>query len=171
MHDDWLPKCHVSHLTRIRFASSFKSVIDYRCSEEDIPEKSYKPFPLDRKVAIMDSTKNYNEAVAKIQQYLKELNSVMETEAYIKDAKASNIPVEAGYAKDASKHPALRLKSFHIYYGMTVQSLLADALKPLEYGFEIARWEIEHVFNNEKLIIETIELAKELSKFLKPVAA
>lgn len=119
----------------------------------------------------MDFNKNYDEAVAKIQQYLKELNSVMETEAYIKDAKASNIPVEAGYAKDASKHPALRLKSFHIYYGMTVQALLADTLKPLEYGFEIAPWEIEYVFNNEKLIIETIELAKELSKFLKPVTA
>lgn len=119
----------------------------------------------------MGFNKNYNEAVTKIQSHLKELNSVMETEAYIKEAKASNIPVEVGYAKDASKHPALRLKSFHIYYGMTVQSLLADALKPLEYGFEIAPWEIEYVFGNEKLIVETIELAKELSKFLKPVAA
>lgn len=161
----------MSHFTHIRLAYSFKSVIDYKCSEEEIPEKSYKPFPLDRKVAIMDFTKNYDEAVAKIQQYLKELNSVMETEAYIKDAKASNIPVDAGYAKDASRHPALRLKSFHVYYGMTVQALLADALKPVEYGFEIAPWEIEHVFSNEKLVIETIELAKELSKFLKPVAA
>lgn len=120
----------------------------------------------------MDFTKkNYDEAVAKIQNYLKELNSVMESEAYVKEAKASNIPVEAGYAKDVSKHPALRLKSFHIYYGMTVQALLSDTLKPLEYGFEIARWEIEHVFSNEELIAETIQLSKELAKHLNLVAA
>ena len=33
----------------------------------------------------MDFTKkNYDEAVAKIQNYLKELNSVMESEAYVR---------------------------------------------------------------------------------------
>jgi hypothetical protein len=163
----------VSHVTHIRLAYVPKYVLNYKCSEEEsFQRKATDRFPLDRKVAIMDFTKkNYDEAVAKIQNYLKELNSVMESEAYVKEAKASNIPVEAGYAKDASKHPALRLKSFHIYYGMMVQALLSDTLKPLEYGFEIARWEIEHVFSNEELIAETIQLSKELAKHLDLVAA
>ena len=159
---------NVSHFTHIRFADGLKYVLDYKCSEEgSFQRKATDRFPLDRKVAIMDFNKNYDEAVAKLQQYLKEINSFMESDAYQAKVKEPIVPAKAEYINDPNKPLAIRLKAYNTYKGYQVQALLSDTLRPLtEYGFEISPWQLKYVFDNEKLIIDTIKLGKELTKNL-----
>lgn len=115
----------------------------------------------------MDFNKNYDEAVAKLQQYLKEINSFMESDAYQAKVKEPIMPAKAEYINDPNKPLVIRLKAYNTYKGYQVQALLSDTLRPLtEYGFEIAPWQLKYVFDNEKLIIDTIKLGKELTKNL-----
>ena len=121
----------------------------------------------------MDFTKkNYDEAVAKLQQYLEEINSFMESDAYQAKVKGPIMPAKAEYINDPYKPLAIRLKAYNVYKGYQVQALLSNTLRPLtEYGFEITPWQLKYVFDNEKLIIDTIKLGKELTKNLDLVTA
>ena len=120
----------------------------------------------------MDFNKNYDEAVAKVQQYLKEINSFMESDAYQAKVKEPIMPAKSEYINDPYKPLAIRLKAYNVYKGYQVQALLSNTLRPLtEYGFEISPEQLKYVFSNEKLIIDTIKLGKELTKNLDLVTA
>lgn len=113
----------------------------------------------------MDFTQNYNEAVAKIQNYLKEINSFMESDAYCKQVKASDMPAKAEYINDPYKPLAIRIKAYDIHRGHQMRALLHDTLIPhTNYGFKISPEQLKYVFDREKLIVDTIKLGKELTK-------
>lgn len=116
----------------------------------------------------MNIKQNPNKAIAQLKQYQQELTAFMETPIYNQYTKATDMPAKREHATDTTKPMALRLKAYNIYYGVPAMALLNDTLRPLvEYGFEIAPWNLEYAFNNEKKVTEAIKIGKELTQTLK----
>lgn len=113
----------------------------------------------------MDFKQYPNEAIAKLQQYRKEINTLADSlTCKHPHGAVSDMPAKREYAADPAIPMSLRLKAYRIYYGFPAVSLLDDTLRPLEYGFEVAPWSLEYAFNNEARFIKAIEIGKGLTE-------
>ena len=122
-------------------------------------------FPPTERLPIMDFKQYPNEAVAKLQQYRKELSALNDSlTCKHPHGAVTDMPAKREYVSNTAIPMALRLKAYRIYYGFPAVSLLDDTLRPLEYGFEVAPWSLEYAFNNESRVIKAIEIGKTLTE-------
>ena len=127
-------------------------------------QKATDRFPPTERLPTMDFKQHPNEAVAKLQQYRKEINTLADSlTCKHPHGAVTDMPAKREYVNDPAIPMALRLKAYRVYYGFPAASLLDDTLRPLEYGFEVAPWNLEYAFNNESRFIKAIEIGKKLT--------